>query len=218
MVIGAIDRIVILSHWPEALTDVSWVSTFLIGPDRPILAVGAVAVKDGRVLLVKRVEEPDRGFWTLPGGAVHPGEELKAAVSRELRQECGIEVAAGRPLSIGGAGGRPVGGDRRPVSLPDDPGDGGSDPPSARATGRRTPVPRRIEARATGMDLIVNGKRLEVTDGASLAVLLNELNINPLRVAVQLNLEIVKRERYDKTVLKAGDRLEIITFMAGGAE
>ena len=79
-------------------------------------------------------------------------------------------------------------------------------------------MPRRIEARATGMELIVNGKRLEVTDGASLTVLLNELNINPLRVAVQLNLEIVKRERYENTVLKPGDRLEIITFMAGGAE
>jgi sulfur carrier protein len=68
------------------------------------------------------------------------------------------------------------------------------------------------------MELIVNGKRREVTDGASLTVLLNELNINPLRVAVQLNLEIVRRERFDKTVLKAGDRLEIITFMTGGAE
>jgi mutator protein MutT len=62
-------------------------------PDRPILAVGAVAVKDGKVLLIKRGEEPGRGLWTLPGGAVHPGEELKAAVSRELREECGIEVA-----------------------------------------------------------------------------------------------------------------------------
>lgn len=79
-------------------------------------------------------------------------------------------------------------------------------------------MPRRIEARATGMELIVNGKRLEVTEGATLTVLLNELNINPLRVAVQLNLEIVKRERYENTVLKPGDRLEIITFMAGGAE
>jgi sulfur carrier protein len=68
------------------------------------------------------------------------------------------------------------------------------------------------------MELIVNGKTRKVADGVSLGLLLNELNINPLRVAVQLNLEIVKRERYDKTVLKAGDRLEIITFMAGGAE
>jgi sulfur carrier protein len=68
------------------------------------------------------------------------------------------------------------------------------------------------------MELIVNGRTREVTDGANLSLLLNELNINPLRVAVQLNLEIVKRDRYDKTVLKPGDRLEIITFMAGGAE
>jgi thiamine biosynthesis protein ThiS len=68
------------------------------------------------------------------------------------------------------------------------------------------------------MELILNGKKREVTDGASLTALLNELNINPLRVAVQLNLEIVKRERYNETVLKPGDRLEIITFMAGGAE
>lgn len=50
-------------------------------------------MKDGRVLLVKRREEPGRGLWTLLGGAVHHGEELKAAVSRELREECGIERA-----------------------------------------------------------------------------------------------------------------------------
>ncbi len=68
------------------------------------------------------------------------------------------------------------------------------------------------------MELMVNGKKLEVTDGATITALLEELNINPLRVAVQLNLEIIKRERYDKTTLRAGDKLEIITFMAGGSE
>jgi len=68
------------------------------------------------------------------------------------------------------------------------------------------------------MELIVNGKKLDVREGGSITALLDELKINPLRVAVQLNLEIIKRERYGKTVLKAGDRLEIITFMAGGAE
>lgn len=62
-------------------------------PDRPILAVGAVVVRDGKVLLTKRGREPGRGLWSLPGGAVHPGEELKAAVIRELREECGLEVA-----------------------------------------------------------------------------------------------------------------------------
>jgi sulfur carrier protein len=65
---------------------------------------------------------------------------------------------------------------------------------------------------------MVNGKKLEVPDGATITALLEELNINPLRVAVQLNLEIIKRERYDTTTLRTGDKLEIITFMAGGSE
>lgn len=68
------------------------------------------------------------------------------------------------------------------------------------------------------MELMVNGKKLEVPDGATITTVLEELNINPLRVAVQRNLEIIKRERYEETMLKSGDRLEIITFMAGGSE
>ena len=68
------------------------------------------------------------------------------------------------------------------------------------------------------MELMVNGKKLEVPDGATITTVLGELNINPLRVAVQLNLEIIKRERYEETMLKSGDRLEIISFMAGGYE
>ncbi len=68
------------------------------------------------------------------------------------------------------------------------------------------------------MELMVNGKKLEVTDGASLTALLDQLNINALRVAVQLNQQIIKREQYDKTALKPGDRVEIITFMSGGSE
>ena len=62
-------------------------------PDRPILAVGAVVVREGKVLLTKRGVEPSRGLWSLPGGVVHPGEALEAAIVRELREECGIEVA-----------------------------------------------------------------------------------------------------------------------------
>lgn len=62
-------------------------------PDRPILAVGAVVVKEGKVLLARRGVEPGRGLWSLPGGVVRSGEALKAAVIRELREECGIEVA-----------------------------------------------------------------------------------------------------------------------------
>ena len=68
------------------------------------------------------------------------------------------------------------------------------------------------------MELTINGKPRDVTDGATITTLLEELKIHPLRVAVQLNLEIIKRERYEGTTLKSGDRLEIIAFMAGGAE
>ena len=61
-------------------------------PDRPFVAVGAIVVKDGRVLLARRGKEPSRGLWSVPGGAVRLGEELKAAAKREVREELGIEV------------------------------------------------------------------------------------------------------------------------------
>ena len=67
------------------------------------------------------------------------------------------------------------------------------------------------------MELTVNGKKRTVTDRATITTLLEELQINPLRVAVQLNRKIMKRELYEQTPLKAGDVLEIITFMAGGS-
>ncbi|MDD5559943.1 sulfur carrier protein ThiS [Candidatus Methylomirabilis sp.] len=67
------------------------------------------------------------------------------------------------------------------------------------------------------MELTVNGKTFETTDGATVTTLLEELQINSLRVAVQLNQQIIKRELYERTALQAGDTLEIITFMAGGS-
>ena len=61
-------------------------------PDRPILAVGAIVIKDERVLLARRGKEPSYGLWSVPGGAVDVGEGLKLATQREVREECGIEV------------------------------------------------------------------------------------------------------------------------------
>jgi ADP-ribose pyrophosphatase YjhB (NUDIX family) len=61
-------------------------------PSRPVVAVGAVVVKAGKVLLVRRRREPSRGLWSLPGGAVRRGEGLREAVVREVREECGIDV------------------------------------------------------------------------------------------------------------------------------
>lgn len=69
-------------------------------PDHPVLAVGAVVVRDGKVLLVLRGREPGRGLWSLPGGVVHLGETLRSAVIRELREECGIEVAVAETAEV----------------------------------------------------------------------------------------------------------------------
>jgi len=61
-------------------------------PDRPFVAVGTIVVHDGRVLLARRGTEPSYGLWSVPGGAVNLGEELKAAAKRETLEECNIEV------------------------------------------------------------------------------------------------------------------------------
>jgi 8-oxo-dGTP diphosphatase len=69
-------------------------------PDRPIVAVGAVILDGGRVLLVQRGQEPLKGEWSLPGGAVEPGETLEAALVREVREETSLEVVVGPVVEV----------------------------------------------------------------------------------------------------------------------
>jgi 8-oxo-dGTP diphosphatase len=69
-------------------------------PDRPFVAVGTIVVRDGCVLLAQRGKEPSYGLWSLPGGAVDLGEELKVAAARETREECGIEIEVTDVLEV----------------------------------------------------------------------------------------------------------------------
>jgi len=61
-------------------------------PDRPIVGVGAILFAEEKVLLVKRGQEPALGQWSIPGGAVDPGETLEQALIREVYEETHLEV------------------------------------------------------------------------------------------------------------------------------
>jgi 8-oxo-dGTP diphosphatase len=62
---------------------------------RPIVAVGAVVVDHDRLLLVRRGRGPAAGSWSVPGGRVEAGETLAEAVTRELREETGLDGVCG---------------------------------------------------------------------------------------------------------------------------
>src|ERR1700691_5274753 len=61
-------------------------------PQAPIVGVGAVVIDGTKVLLVRRGNEPLKGEWSLPGGALELGETLQQGVVREVLEETGLVV------------------------------------------------------------------------------------------------------------------------------
>ena len=66
------------------------------------------------------------------------------------------------------------------------------------------------------MKLTINGKETEVKDGLTLSGLLKELDIDSARVAIEVNLNIIKKVNYDAHFLSDGDSVEIVNFVGGG--
>ena len=67
-------------------------------PEFPRVGVGAIVIRDGKVLLVKRAALPNRNLWAIPGGMLELGETLQAGAEREIFEETGIRIKAGKPI------------------------------------------------------------------------------------------------------------------------
>jgi len=69
---------------------------------------------------------------------------------------------------------------------------------------------------SSGFSITLNGEPYRLDGEARLSALIAALKMRPTRIAVELNCEVVPKADYDKTILKAGDQLEIINFVGGG--
>ena len=66
------------------------------------------------------------------------------------------------------------------------------------------------------MTITLNGDKHELAAPLSVSALLQRLEIDARRVAVELNLTVVKKAAYDSSVIKDGDEVEIVNFVGGG--
>ncbi len=66
------------------------------------------------------------------------------------------------------------------------------------------------------MTIILNGEGFQCESGASISDLLRSLDLHPKGVAIEHNEGIIKKSDYDKTMLKEGDKVEIVHFVGGG--
>ncbi len=66
----------------------------------PKVGVGVLVLDAGRILLVRRAMEPERGRWSLPAGFLDQGEDPRATAIREVREESGLDVAIDHLIDV----------------------------------------------------------------------------------------------------------------------
>ncbi|MGZ6012038.1 MAG: NUDIX domain-containing protein, partial [Caulobacteraceae bacterium] len=66
----------------------------------PRVGCGAAIVKDGRILLMRRLKAPEAGCWGIAGGKVDLYETASEAARREIAEELGVQIAADRLLCL----------------------------------------------------------------------------------------------------------------------
>ncbi len=66
------------------------------------------------------------------------------------------------------------------------------------------------------LEVRVNGEQRRVTGGITIAAMLGELGLDPLRVAVERNLEIIPRSSLGQERVEDGDNYEVVHFVGGG--
>jgi ADP-ribose pyrophosphatase YjhB (NUDIX family) len=69
-------------------------------PEHPLVGVGAIIIENSRVVLVKRAHPPLRDRWSIPGGVLEVGEEVREAAVREAHEETGLTVEPGELLGV----------------------------------------------------------------------------------------------------------------------
>ena len=63
----------------------------------------------------------------------------------------------------------------------------------------------------------MNGESREVRDRSTLDDLVRELSLTPARIAIELNHQVVRRDKWAQTTLAEADRIEIVHFVGGGS-
>ena len=66
------------------------------------------------------------------------------------------------------------------------------------------------------VEIVVNGEPRSTSEGQTVLSLLEELQLDPARVAIELNRRLLKKPLWAETVLEAGAQIEIVQFVGGG--